>query len=332
MAISKGRKVICIEDILNKVTEYSILAYYLNISKIPCVINSPLREDNHPSLGLYISEKRIKYYDFASQERGDIYNLLGNWWNCSYRKVLETIYRDIDKIPHVTSESYTKGIKRNVKYSPSINTTTMGCKVREWEDYDIEFWSSFGIPKKWLIYAEVHPISHKIITKEDRTYTFKADKYAYAYVERKEGNITLKIYQPLNKKGFKWSSKHDRSVISLWTKIPEYGDRLCICSSLKDALCLWANTGIPALAIQGEGYGISNTAINELKRRYKNIYILLDNDKTGLRDGIKLAESTGFTNIVLPQLPEYDNPKDIADLYKAVNNKKTFTKIILNLF
>ena len=39
---------------------------------------------------------------------------------------------------------------------------------------------------------------------------------------------------------------------------------------MKDALCLWANTGIPAIAIQGEGYGISDTAVNELGMVYPN--------------------------------------------------------------
>ena len=118
-------------------------------------------------------------------------------------------------------------------------------------------------------------------------------------------------------------------MISLWTKVPEYGDKICICSSLKDALCLWANTGIPALAIQGEGYSISNTAVSELKRRYKEIYILLDNDDAGLQDAVKLSESTGFTNIVLPK--KYGE-KDLSDLYHSLQDKERFKSIILGLF
>ena len=204
----------------------------------------------------------------------------------------------------------------------------MECRVREWQSHDIAYWQSFGITLEWLKYAEVYPISHKIVTKGDQRYVFGADKYAYAYVERKEGNVTLKIYQPFNKAGFKWASKHDKSVISLWAKVPEYGRKICICSSLKDALCLWANTGIPALAIQGEGYPMSETAVNELKRRYNEVYILLDNDTAGLKDGVSLAEATGFINLVLPQ---FEGGKDISDLYK-VKGKDDFLKIILQLF
>ena len=138
-----------------------------------------------------------------------------------------------------------------------------------------------------------------------------------------------KIYQPFNKQGYKWSNRHDKSVISLWTKVPSYGAKICICSSLKDALCLWANTNIPALAVQGEGYSMSNTAINELKRRFNKVYICLDNDIPGLKDAKKLAEETGFINVVLPK---FNGGKDISDFYKVLNNKEQFKQTILNLF
>ena len=167
----------------------------------------------------------------------------------------------------------------------SSELTKIEVKVRPWEKYDYEYWASYGIEKQWLKYAEVYPISHKIIYKKDEKsgksskYIFPADKYAYCFVERKEGNLQIKIYQPFNTKGFKWCSKMDGSVIGLWTKIPEKGDRVVICSSLKDALCISCNLHIPTLCLQGEGYDISNTAITELKRRYKKIFISFDIQK-----------------------------------------------------
>ena len=196
-------------------------------------------------------------------------------------------------------------------------------------NYDIEYLNSYGISLNWLKYADVYPISHKIVIKNNNKLIFGADKYAYAYVEHKEGKVTLKIYQPFNKNGYKWSNKHDMSVISLWTKVPEYGDKICICSSLKDALCLWSNIGIPSIAVQGEGYNISNTAINELKRRYKKIYICFDNDKAGIVDAEKLSKSTGFINVVLPI---FEGGKDISDLFKTLNDKNKFIEILSKLF
>ena len=73
---------------------------------------------------------------------------------------------------------------------------------------------------------------------------------------------------------------------------------------------------------------MSNTAINELKRRFNKVYICLDNDIPGLKDAKKLAEETGFINVVLPP---FDGGKDISDLYK-VKGKEDFLRIILPLF
>lgn len=329
MAIGITRSTINLEDITNKVSESEILYYYLNIDRVPCVIKSPLRLDKKPSFGLYSNdENRIFYIDYSTKDKGGLFDLLGNMWNLPYNKVLERIYSDIPKM-HNKCKLYNYTPCRVTKLKKHNSSTDLQCKVRQWMDYDIKYWNSYGISLKWLKYAEVYPISHKIVIKNNNKYIFGTDKYAYAFVEHKEDKVTLKIYQPFNKSGYKWSNKHDKSVISLWTKVPEYGDKICICSSLKDALCLWANLNIPSIAIQGEGYNISNTAINELKRRYKQIYICLDNDKAGLLDADKLAKSTGFKNIILP---EFNGGKDISDLYKVLNNKEEFITIMSKLF
>ena len=321
---------VSLNDIKSRVTETDILSFYLNIKELPCVINSPFREDNRPSFGIYFNNKskRVYYKDYATNDSGGLFDLLGKLWNCNYKKVLENINKDINNIDKGNVKLNTGNtitIRSNDEHHSSSD---LQCKIREWKDYDIEYWSSYGISLKWLKYADVYPISHKIIIKDGHKYVFKADKLAYAYVERKEGKVTLKIYQPFNKVGYKWSNKHDKSVISLWTKVPEYGDKICICSSLKDALCLWANTNIPSLSIQGEGYNMSDTAISELKRRYKEIYILLDNDEAGLKDGLSLSESTGFTNVVLPK---FEGGKDISDAFKILGKEK-WLKLIVPLF
>ena len=328
--ISSGESSVSLEDIYRVTSEAEIIHYYLGISSIPCKINSPLRLDRSPSFGLFSPNgSRITWIDFSSGERGGIFDLLGKMWNTNFKETLARIYKDFSKFKGTTKIEPTGHVPMTPHISTGNNDVIMECKVREWRKHDIEYWGSYGISLEWLKYANVHPISHKIIIKKGQRYVFGADKYAYAYAEFKDGKTTLKIYQPYNKQGFKWSNKHDRSVISLWTKIPPTGDRVCICSSLKDALCLWSNTGIPALAIQGEGYTISDTAVSELKRRFKNVYILLDNDEAGLKDAKILASKTRFTNIVLPNI---NGAKDVSDLYLSLQDKEKFRKIIIGLF
>ncbi len=329
MGFSKGKmNFIPIEDILSKVSEVDIVAYYLNISSLPCIINSPLRQDKNPSFSIFLnSNNNILYKDFSTREAGNLWKLLGLMWNLDYEHTLEKVNNDLK---HINS-SLIKYSTTSVKRTPKVKMATINelqCRIRDWEVHDIEYWNSYGISLEWLKYAEVYPISHKIIVKGTNTYVFRADKFAYTYVEHKEGKVTLKIYQPYNKKGFKWSNKHDMSVISLWTKVPEYGEQICICSSLKDALCLWANTGIPALAVQGEGYNISDTAISELKRRYKKVYIAFDGDEAGIKDSITLQKTTNFKIIDCPLL---ERAKDWSDIYYYFGKEKLIKEFNIKL-
>lgn len=325
MAFGYGRTTALLAEIKSKIGDENIAKKYLGITKIPCVIKSPLRVDNKPSFAIYQhNDGSIYYMDYATGEKGSLYSLLCSLWHSSFLDVISKIVGGFDQQQIECSQQQ---LRKQTGKIIARNQVALQCKVREWQSYDIDYWQSYGISLQWLKYAEVYPISHKIVIKDDKKYTFGADKYAYCFVERKEGKVTLKVYQPFNTKGFKWSNKHDRSVISLWTKVPEKGKRICICSSLKDALCLWANTGIPAISVQGEGYSMSETAINELKKRFERIYVLFDNDDPGLKDGEKLSHETGFINVVLPP---FKGGKDISDYYK-IKGKEAFVELIHHL-
>lgn len=298
-------------DKRKNISDADIAGYYFGITKVPVRIFSPLRQDKHPSLGIYSRDgEHIYYVDFGTEDRGHITDLLGKMWGTDYNTTWERIVREFSSCSNVKVNTISQ---KPIIETLSRDHASIQVRVREWRNYDDEYWNSYGITRKWLEYADVHPISHIIFTKEDgKSNHYPADKLAYTFVEFKEGKVTYKVYQPLNTKGFKWFSSHDRSVISLWTKVPEYGQRIVICSSLKDALCLWSNTGIPAIAPQGEGYSMSETAINELKRRYKEIYILYDSDTAGEKDSDKLQKQTNFIKVSLPKL---NKAKDISDIY-----------------
>ena len=332
MAFGTGEHSITLEDVLARTTEFDILYHYFNVSELPTIIHSPLRQDNRPSFGLYtLDGKRVHYTDLATKDRGGLFDLLMKYWGESYKDMLNHLWKDLPNFSNANVQFNSMKSERTYQYqSLKSRNIDLQCKVREWRDYDIEYWASYGISLEWLKYADIYPISHKIVIRDGQRYVFGADKYAYAYVERKEGKVTLKIYQPFNKGGYKWSNRHDRSVISLWTKVPEYGDKICICSSMKDALCLWANTGIPALAIQGESYGMSDTAVGELKRRYKEVFIALDGDKAGVEDSIKLQKETAFKIIDCPLI---DKAKDWSDIYYFYGKEallKEFKKALEN--
>lgn len=311
------------------ISDAEIAWHYLGITRLPILINSPLRQDRNPSFGLYSpnGDGKIYYKDFATQESGSIRTLMMRLWNCDYKGMIRKIQKDLVEPFQKNPQYFTS--KTFHKKCFAHKECTLKCKIRDWEDYDLKYWGSYGVSLEWLKFADVFPISHKLLIVDGKTFVYKANKFAYAFAEFKDNKPTLKIYQPYNKSGYKWSSTHKQDVISLWTKLPSSGESVCICSSVKDALCLWANIGIPSIAIQGEGYSISNTVVTQLKTRFKRVFICLDNDETGLRDAVKLAKETGFINKVLPP---FCGGKDISDMYKSYQDKEKFKQALITLF
>lgn len=307
--VARGSDSTSIEKVNDLYSDFDIAHKYLGITCVPEVINSPLRQDNNPSLGLFINSKTnsLWFKDFGSGERGSLYGLLAKMWNVSKDKVYERILEDM---PASTSMR-----KHGAKvYRKSAGKVEV--RVREWRDYDIAYWDSYGISLPWLKFGEIYPISHIILTKNGHSYPIPAEKYAYVYVERKDGIVSFKIYQPYSKE-YKWMSKHDSSVWDLWTKIPEKGDKLIITSSRKDALAIWSNTSIPALSLQGEGYIPKEHVVQQLKDRYNKVYVLYDNDfqskeNHGRMYGKIIAERFNVTQIEIPEKWKSKDPSDVV--------------------
>lgn len=327
--ISKGTDTIVIEDVRRVTTDYEVVNKYLGISVVPSNINSILREDKNPSLCIFPYKDSLFFKDFGTNQSGNIYQLLSLYWNIPLNQVYRKIYNDFTSVNYKSCCCKNKISKTIIKKKSNIDIKV---KIREWKPWDIEYWSSYGINKQWLNYCDIFPISHIfLIHQNGEQIVISADKYAYVYIERKDNKVSLKIYQPYST-NFKWMSKHDASVWDLWTKIPDKGDKLIITSSRKDALCLWANTGIPSLSLQGEGYIPKEKVINQLKDRYKKIYVFYDNDfknevNNGRNYGKAIADKFDLQQIEIPT--EYKS-KDPSDLYKNWG-KEVFLNVINSL-
>ena len=300
------------KELYEKFPEETLWNKYFGVTSIPAKISAPYRSDINPSLSVfYTNANKIKFKDFGTNIGGDILTLLSLTWNTSIQETIDRIVKNSSKGGTI--------IKTTSKHTTVHNTplSDIQVKVREWRDYDIEYWESYGISLEWLKFGDVYPISKIFFVRKDGTMkSFPAEKYAYCYLERKDDIITLKIYQPFSETN-KWMSKHNASIWDLWTKLPPSGDKLIITSSRKDALCLWENTGIPSVALQGEGYIPKKHVVEQLKHRFKTVYILYDNDyksdeNYGRQDGQKLAEMFGLKQIEIPKTFQAKDPSDLV--------------------
>lgn len=327
MAFRRCNRSVGLDVLLGKTSEFDIMRFYLNIDVLPALINSPLRQDRNASVSIFSPDGvKVFYKDFGTGEHGSIFDLLGRMWNRTFSETITKIWDDIDKVKHnrINLNRTRRGV---IHKSNSI----LEVRTRQWFDYDIEYWNSYGISREWLEFGDVYPISHILITRDNITKVIPAEKLAYVYVERKDGKVSLKVYQPKSQR-LKWLSKHDSSVWDLWSRLPDRGDTLFITSSRKDALCLWENTGIPSVSLQGEGYVPKEKVINQLKQRFCRVIIFFDNDydKDENHGHIYASRLSGMFDLDMVEIPSEYKSKDPSDLFKN-HGAETFRRVIKEL-
>lgn len=327
MAFRRCNRSVGLDVLLGKTSEFDIMRFYLNIDVLPALINSPLRQDRNASVSIFSPDGvKVFYKDFGTGEHGSIFDLLGRMWNRTFSETITKIWDDIDRVKHnrINLNRTRRGV---IHKSNSI----LEVRTRQWFDYDMEYWNSYGISREWLEFGDVYPISHILITRDNITKIIPAEKFAYVYVERKDGKVSLKVYQPKSQR-LKWLSKHDSSVWDLWSRLPDRGDTLFITSSRKDALCLWENTGIPSVSLQGEGYVPKEKVINQLKQRFGRVIIFFDNDydKDENHGHIYASRLSGMFDLDMVEIPSEYKSKDPSDLFKN-HGAKTFRRVIKEL-
>lgn len=314
-----ANRTVSLQEKMAVMTDDMLLSrFFPDIRKIPCVIKAPYREDKHPSMSLYVSKTtgKVMFKDFSKGDSGSLLDLIARVSRLSFAETINMIWERHAIDPVRVSVS-----------RPVRKTTSSGCQLqvsdRAWTDTDFEYWESYGVDRMTLISEKVVPISHYFIG--ERMYV--ADKLAYAFIEHVDGKAYYKVYQPMNTCGNKWRNNYPPGTFSLYSSLPETHYLCCVCSSLKDALCLRSQTGVPAIAPQGEGYDIPDDVVEDLNRRFGRVVLFYDNDEAGVEYMRKQSERTGWDYMVLKDR----EAKDISDTYRMFGKDK-FKEKITELF
>ncbi len=331
------------ERILARVSEVDIFQLYLG--SIPTrPISSPFREDVNPSFSLFVAKDhgKIFYKDFATGEAGDCFMFVMRLFN--FRTKIETFNKiaadfNLDDLEYDGQSIATSPIKlqklneTGVVKKISSNRVRISVTVRDWNLDDKKYWNGkYGFTKAQLEYCNVYPISHYFINGS----CTKAIGLTYAFVEEKDGVQTFKIYQPYADKQDKWFNNNDYSTWELWTQLPESGDVVIIASSRKDAMViksLFPSNRITACSLQSESVNPKESVVEELKNRFKYVFILYDNDQfkvpnAGKVAGEKIAKKFDIMDILIPDIFQLKDPSDFREKQGRENTKKMLISII----
>lgn len=326
MTINLNKSLVTKQGILTHIEDVDIYRFYSGREvSLNGAIVSPLGGDNTPSFGYFVGDgKEILFNDFR-YGGGDCIKFVQLLFGLNYFEAMSKIvidfnltfhffYRDIEK----TSRDYKpNNYEQKEKILSTANRFLLGKRKREWQAYDLLFWNQFGIDIKTLKKFRVQPISHIFINGSP----IKADKYAYCFIEQKDGKQTIKIYQPYSDK-FKWINNHNSSVWQGWDQLPKKGKKLILTSSLKDVMTVDAMLGLPAVALQAEGVKPKKYVLEELHERFPEIILLYDNDfDKEINWGQKFADElcNDYDFLKNSIIPKQYKSKDISDLTNNLN-------------
>jgi|TARA_R110002050_G_scaffold84415_1_gene180255 hypothetical protein len=327
------------KNILESITDLDIFEMYLG--SIPTKpISSPLREDTKPSFSLFMSREhgKIFFKDFSTGESGDCFLFVMRLFRLGSKvSTFNKIAKDfnLNHLKVIDNSFATSPIKSYVKNKKSIITYKLRItvKIRPWMIRDREYWQKkYGLGKEQLEYCMIYPISHYFVNGACNV----AKSLAYAFVEEKDGLQTFKIYQPFAPKSEKWTNNNDFSTWELWTQLPDSGEILIVTSSRKDAAViksLFPSKEITSCALQSEGVNPKDSVVNELKGRFKEIFVMYDNDfksdkNRGRIAGAKLAKQTDFLQIEIPDGCGVKDPSDYVDVFDGKNLKRLILSLI----
>ena len=311
------------KDGINKyISDVEIFRFYLGKNfEIGGKTSSPFREDLSPSFGIFhASNNGILMFNDFGVGAGDaikfVQLLLGLK---DYKESLEKITADFN-LPFKTGyKCDNPNLLTTLKDLPEVRKkkTELEIKTRPWNSADKAFWSQYGISRKTLELFNVVPLQCFFINGELRM----CYKPTYAYIFKKDWKITYKIYFPFAHPDYKWLSNVDASIHQGYTQLPPTGEILIITKSLKDIMSIYDLLDIPAIAPQNEGTRFKDSVMQEYLDRFKQVYLLYDNDYNKIKNHGQIA-----ANRLIETYPSLKNlcigsehiSKDFTDLVKNV--------------
>ncbi len=308
-----NKKEITKKYILDTVGEVAIFMRYLNLPHIRDeeMICNPLRADKNPTASFKWVNDRIQFRDWSETFSRDCFNVAQ--LVTRKRTFYDTLIQIAVDFNLVNGAEYTNFVPINVdeqlaeirKHSEKKEIKVV---VKDWHRVDLEFWKQIGVTKEFLKKFNVFSIGEAYIDGE-LIYRWNRTDIGFAFYF---GNGDFKLYFPNRKKGNMKFVHNNANLLQGYNQLPETGDHCVITKSFKDVIA-FRMTDIISVAPMSEVIPIGIDQYLDLKDRFKNLFVLYDNDWPGRKATIKLIKE--FNDIV-PILFPQGEPKDYTDNIK----------------
>lgn len=320
---SKGNFMIRTKNLITDITDVPsqwVFNNYLDIGEIltgqDVMIKSVFNpKDKRPSMSIYVTRGReYKFYDHSTGTKGSKIDIIMHLFGVSFPVAVDKILQDYNKFLEKNANGVPE-VKEHARYRVTEYNR------RKWTVLDRDYWTAYHISSKDLLLYNVYPLSS--YTLSNGTHTFQVEgNMIYGYFTA--NGILYKIYQPRSRdRRFMKMHSYMQGVDQLEFK----QNTVIITKALKDVICFHV-MGMEAVASDSENTILPESFIQELKKSYKNIIVIMDNDEPGIAAMKKYNESYGLPYIILPL--EKD-PSDSIKVHGIDLVQETLQKLIKNI-
>ena len=295
-----------LKDLLDRVSDYDIYAYYLGAFKPGKLMNSPLRPDDKiPSFAIFPSKTGdLLFKDHGTGEAGNALKFIKLYKGITTREELEKeLLRIVRKMNPMSGEVKPKYVK-----TVESGLTDIGIVRQPFTDIDKAYWKQFHISIDTLKRYNVFSIKYFLCNNIVRG-IYKNDNpmYAYKVYDR------FKIYRPLASKYTKWRTNLSTRHVQGLEQLGLSGKLLIITKSLKDVMCLY-EMGFDAIASASETTFIPEDILKGLRKKFKRIIILYDRDAAGMQNARQYSKQYKLDAIFVHKKFK---AKDLSDAVKT---------------
>ena len=327
----RERNLLNVQNILDRVSDYHIFAYYLGFNfTINIGFSSPFHKDSCPSFCIFRSRSgSLMYKDFATSDAGDCIRFVEKKLGISFKQALNQININFN-LNLISKEEFipvqeVQGLKDIIIQEVSKDYVDIQIQVREWEIEDLTYWGNYGITKDLLSYYRVFPTAYTKMFGQVWSNHNKLNP-CYAYLFNTEGQYSYKLYKPFEKnKKKKWLTNSNGELVIQGIRQLTYTSKiLIITKSLKDVMVL-RTLGFEAIAVQSESNLLSKDFMNYFESKYERIYLLFDFDLGGVKGTKRFRKTYPKLYIMFLQniKTRRNGCKDISDTRKLLGFNET---------
>ena len=312
------------ELIFSRFSEETIMGFYLHVPVKKGLFRSPLRTDKNPTCSFYRNKSgQLIFKDFATNQHLTCVNVVMTIYNCRYHEALKIIANDMGIVRDDNLVKNKGKIDMNPVKIEDKEMSKIQIEVQDFTENELRWWGKYGITLEILKKFDVYSCKHVFLN--DQLFA-KSQEHCpiFGYYGKKyQGYELWRCYFP-KRKTFRFITNWMSKKIQGYDQLPKNGKLLVITKSMKDVMCLYS-MGITAIAPNSETQFVSDTVLEDLKKRFKNIVVFFDNDETGIAFMNKIKKK--HQELVYTWLPRRLGAKDISDFYKENGRKATLNLI-----